>query len=120
MNRLDNLLKRLNALEAARIASEEKKLTFILDDGSTFKTDPCFSFALSDLEKIPEGRHVVKLIIPADIDELSEALYEWIEDIATGRATLDELIGPDDSDILPSEEPEEVAQWPERNHNLIY
>lgn len=39
MNRLDNLLKRLNALEAARIASEEKKLTFILDDGSTFKTD---------------------------------------------------------------------------------
>ena len=120
MNRLDNLLKRLNALEAARIASEEKKLTFILDDGSTFKTDPCFSFAFSDLEKIPEGRHVVKLIIPADIDELSAALYEWVEDIATGRATLDELIGPDDSDILPSEEPEEVAQWPERNHNLIY
>lgn len=88
MSRLNNLLKRLDALETARIRSEEKKLTFILDDGSTFKTDPCFSFALSDLEKVPEGRHVVKLILPADIDDLSAALYEWLEDIATGRTTL--------------------------------
>lgn len=41
--------------------------------------------------------------------------YDWFEDIATGRATLDKPTTPD----RPPERPAEPAQWPERNHNLI-
>ena len=109
--RIDNLTCRIIRLAAQQPAPS---LVLLLDDGSRQNVFGMLPEALAALP-IPEGRRVVSIKKPANMDDLSAALYDWFEDIATGQATLDKPTRPD---IVP-EDPAEPVQWPERNHNLI-
>lgn len=111
IRRIDNIANRIVSLAAKQPAP---RLVLILDDGSKRNVFGDLPESLAALP-IPEGRRVVSIEKPANMDDLSAALYDWFEDIATGQATLDKPTRPD---IVP-EKPAEPVQWPERNHNLI-
>lgn len=109
--RIDNLTSRITRLAAQQPAP---RLVLILDDGSRQNVFGGLPESLVHLQ-IPAGRCVASIEKPTSMDDLSAALYDWFEDIATGRATLDKPTRPD---IAPAK-PAEPVQRPEYNHNLI-
>lgn len=109
--RIDNIANRIVSLAAKQPAP---RLVLILDDGSKRNVFGGLPESLVHL-RLPDGRCVASIEKPTSMDDLSAALYDWFEDIATGQATLDKPTRPD---IVP-EDPAEPVQWPERNHNLI-
>ena len=60
----------------------------ILDDGSKRNVFGGLPESLVHLQ-FPDGRYVTSIEKPTGMDDLSAVLYDWFEDIATGRATLD-------------------------------
>lgn len=111
IRRIDNIAKRIVSLAAKQPAP---RLVLILDDGSKRNVFGGLPESLVHLQ-IPAGRCVASIEKPTSMDDLSAALYDWFEDIATGRATLDKPTRPD---IAPAKSAEPV-QWPEYNRNLI-
>lgn len=109
--RIDNLTCRIIRLAAQQPAPS---LVLLLDDGSRQNVFGGLPESLVHLQ-LPDGCCVASIEKPTGMDDLSAALYDWFEDIATGQATLDKPTRPD---IVP-EKPAEPVQWPERNHNLI-
>nr|DAK91447.1 MAG TPA: hypothetical protein [Bacteriophage sp.] len=109
--RIDNITNRIVSLAAKQPAP---RLVLILDDGSKRNVFGGLPESLVHLQ-LPDGCCVASIEKPTGMDDLSAALYDWFEDIATGQATLDKPTRPD---IVP-EKPAEPVQWPERNHNLI-
>lgn len=109
--RIDNIANRIVSLAAKQPAP---RLVLILDDGSKRNVFGGLPESLVHLQ-LPDGRCVASIEKPTGmVDDLSAVLYDWFEDIATGRATLDKPTTPD----RPPERPAEPTQWPERNHNL--
>lgn len=109
--RIDNIANRIVSLAAKQPAP---RLVLILDDGSKRNVFGGLPESLVHLQ-LPDGCCVASIEKPANMDDLSAALYGWFEDIAIGRLTLDRPTMPDRS----PERPAEPVQWPERNHNLI-
>lgn len=110
--RIDNIANRIVSLAAKQPAP---RLVLILDDGSKRNVFGGLPESLVHLQ-LPNGRCVASIEKPTGmVDDLSAALYDWFEDIAIGRLTLDKPTMPD----RPPERPAEPVQWPERNHNLI-
>ena len=109
--RIDNIANRIVSLAAKQPAP---RLVLILDDGSKRNVFGGLPESLVHLQ-LPDGCCVASIEKPANMDDLSAALYDWFEDIAIGRLTLDRPTMPDRS----PERPNEAVQWPERNHNLI-
>ena len=104
--RIDNIANRIVSLAAKQPAP---RLVLILDDGSKRNVFGGLPESLVHLQ-LPDGRCVASIEKPTGmVDDLSAVLYDWFEDIATGRATPDKT----------PERPAEPAQWPEHNHNLI-
>ena len=89
MDRINALTQRLEALAALRPAPD---LVLILDDGSNQNVFGTLPEALAGLQ-LPEGRCVASVEKPANMDDLSAALYDWFEDIATGRTALLDIGG---------------------------
>lgn len=89
MDRINALTRRMEALAALQPAPD---LVLILDDGSKQNVFGTLPEALAALP-IPEGRRVVSIEKPANMDDLSAALYDWFEDIATGRTALFDVGG---------------------------
>lgn len=89
MDRINALTRRMEALAALQPAPS---LVLILDDGSKQNVFGTLPEALAALP-IPEGRRVVSIEKPANMDDLSAALYDWFEDIATGRTALFDVGG---------------------------
>lgn len=109
--RIDNIANRIVSLAAKQPAPS---LVLILDDGSKQNVFGGLPESLVRLQ-LQKGRCVASIEKPANMDDLSAALYDWFEDIATGRATLDKSTRRDKT----PEKPAEPVRWPERNHNLI-
>mgnify|MGYP004633421579 FL=1 len=81
MDRINALTRRMEALAALQPAPD---LVLILDDSSKQNVFGMLPEALEDLP-IPEGRRVVSIEKDPNMDDLSAALYDWFEDIATGK-----------------------------------
>lgn len=89
MDKISTLTRRMEALAAQRPAP---RLVLVLDDGSKQNVFGGLPESLASLQ-IPEGRCVASIERPANMDDLSAALYDWFEDIATGRTTLFDVGG---------------------------
>ena len=81
MDRINTLTRRMEALAALQPAPS---LVLVLDDGSRQNVFGMLPEALAALP-IPEGRRVVSIEKDPNMDDLSAALYDWFEDIATGK-----------------------------------
>lgn len=89
MDKINSLTRRMEALAALRPAPS---LVLILDDGSRQNVFGGLPESLVHLQ-LPDGRCVASIEKPTSMDDLSAALYDWFEDIATGRTALFDVGG---------------------------
>ena len=89
MDRINTLTRRMEALAALQPAPS---LVLVLDDGSRQNVFGMLPEALAALP-IPADRRVVSIEKDPNMDDLSAALYDWFEDIATGRTALFDVGG---------------------------
>ena len=126
MKRIDRLAVRIAALTAKQDAAQNwPRFILHLSDGSTAELVARLLEAivkLAELHFMPE-REVLSIDKPAQLDSLTEQLYELFECIVMGGVPVSDartaLLYADDSYLLPPEEPAEDEAISERNRNLI-
>lgn len=125
MKRIDRLAVRIAALTAKQDAEQNwPRFVLHLSDGSTAELVAQLPEALVKLAELhKEGRVVLSVDKPEQLDSLANADYELYKGLAMGGVPVSDaraaLLWEDDSYMLPPEKLAEDEAISERNHNLI-